>query len=405
MLQLQGNGTFIVAGGRLVAVNGTAIKEEQPTNYNKITLIVSGNGKIEVSGNGANAINAIGDIEIKDNAYLSSTTGETINQEIIRWGGKGTVRVSGGTIVATSENAIITRGDTAEIIITGGYIANDATGNYPTVYAQGSESSVYVSGTAIVEAKGKGSTIFSQDNVKVSGNAIVKSNKGGYENSAAIEAFLIEISENAKIIAANTFAIYNKYGFCTTTVKGGMVFAYGSQISDIIHSEDFTLQDFGIVLAWNKDAGDTIYERLSTKDIFVQPDEAMAHWDYKDGKAGIAYANGTNTGFIPIDSVSIEGMGNESITNYELQITVYPNPTTGELYIQSSKFKVQRVEVYDVYGRKIKHSSAEAEPQPSVQSFNPSIPQSFNISVFPAGVYFVKITTEAGVVVKKIIKK
>jgi len=88
-------------------------------------------------------------------------------------------------------------------------------------------------------------------------------------------------------------------------------------------------------------------------------------------------------------------------------IIVCPNPTTGELRIESSKFKVQSVEFFDVYGRKV--SSAEAEPhpnvQPNVQSFNPSIPQSFNLSFFPPGIYFVKIKTEQGEIVKKIVKR
>ena len=73
-------------------------------------------------------------------------------------------------------------------------------------------------------------------------------------------------------------------------------------------------------------------------------------------------------------------------------IHIFPNPTTGQLNVQSSKFKVQSVEIFDVYGRKI-------------QSFNPSILQSLNISLFPTGIYFIKIETEVGVITEKVIKK
>jgi len=75
---------------------------------------------------------------------------------------------------------------------------------------------------------------------------------------------------------------------------------------------------------------------------------------------------------------------------------VYPNPTTGVLYIQSSKFKVQGVGIYDVYGRIIKHRSAEPQPQPTYRSYD--------LTVLQAGVYFVKIYTESGVVMKKVVK-
>jgi len=71
---------------------------------------------------------------------------------------------------------------------------------------------------------------------------------------------------------------------------------------------------------------------------------------------------------------------------------VYPNPTTGELYIQSSKFKVQSVEIYDVFGRKV------LEPPLTVL-------RSYDLTVLHSGIYFVKIYTEAGQKVAKLIKE
>ena len=85
------------------------------------------------------------------------------------------------------------------------------------------------------------------------------------------------------------------------------------------------------------------------------------------------------------------GVGVEPITNYELRITVFPNPTTGELRISGFGFRVTEVEVFDIYGRKV------LEPPLTVL-------HSYDITVLQPGVYFVKITTEKGVVTKKIIK-
>ena len=83
----------------------------------------------------------------------------------------------------------------------------------------------------------------------------------------------------------------------------------------------------------------------------------------------------------------------EIIDSY--QITIFPNPTTGELQItnyelQNGLLSAVKVEVFDVYGRKQK---AESRKDNVV-----------DISNLFAGIYFVKISTEAGTITKKIIK-
>jgi len=81
---------------------------------------------------------------------------------------------------------------------------------------------------------------------------------------------------------------------------------------------------------------------------------------------------------------------NEAIEGED--IIIYPNPTTGAFKVQEFKSsRVQSVEIFDVYGRKI-------------QSFTPSVLQSINISGFSSGIYFIKISTETGIITKKIIK-
>jgi hypothetical protein len=74
-------------------------------------------------------------------------------------------------------------------------------------------------------------------------------------------------------------------------------------------------------------------------------------------------------------------------------ISIYPNPTTGELQITNYKLQITNVEVFDIYGQNLYSSSC-----PPVHS------STINISHLPAGIYFVKITTKEGVTTKKIIK-
>ena len=77
-----------------------------------------------------------------------------------------------------------------------------------------------------------------------------------------------------------------------------------------------------------------------------------------------------------------------------MPISIYPNPTTGELRIESGKLRVENIEIYDVSGRNLSSFTSHS-------SFFTSI----NISHLSAGVYFVKISTEAGEVVKKVLKE
>jgi len=75
-------------------------------------------------------------------------------------------------------------------------------------------------------------------------------------------------------------------------------------------------------------------------------------------------------------------------------ILIYPNPTTGQLQVQSSKFKVQSVEVFDIFGKKVS----------SYHLITSSSNLLIDISHLPADIYFVKIATETGIITKKIIK-
>ncbi|MDR0207153.1 MAG: T9SS type A sorting domain-containing protein [Bacteroidales bacterium] len=75
-------------------------------------------------------------------------------------------------------------------------------------------------------------------------------------------------------------------------------------------------------------------------------------------------------------------------------ITIYPNPTTSELIITSGELKIDKIEVFDIVGKIVS----------SNHFINTSSLQKINVSNLNSGIYFVKITTNAGEVIKKIIK-
>ena len=76
------------------------------------------------------------------------------------------------------------------------------------------------------------------------------------------------------------------------------------------------------------------------------------------------------------------------------KILIYPNPTTGKLTIENGELRIEEVEVFDVYGRKLLSFESLMSPETTV-----------DISHLAAGVYFVKIRTTSGEVVRKVVKE
>ena len=92
-------------------------------------------------------------------------------------------------------------------------------------------------------------------------------------------------------------------------------------------------------------------------------------------------------------------------THCNASLQVYPNPTTGELRIEvagQARNDVVNVAIFDVFGRQMSQISRHCglDPQPKSHISN-----QIDISHLPAGVYFVKIRTEAGEVVRKVVKE
>jgi len=71
-------------------------------------------------------------------------------------------------------------------------------------------------------------------------------------------------------------------------------------------------------------------------------------------------------------------------------INIYPNPTAGELRIESGGLRVKNIEIFDMQGRNLLLITSQEK--------------TINISHLPSGVYFVKIQTEKGLCSKKVIK-
>ena len=75
-------------------------------------------------------------------------------------------------------------------------------------------------------------------------------------------------------------------------------------------------------------------------------------------------------------------------------LSAFPNPTKGRLRIESNEAKIESVEVFDIYGRKL------------LALLSPIFSDcTIDISHLSAGIYFVRVSTDTGVVIKKVLKE
>jgi hypothetical protein len=84
-------------------------------------------------------------------------------------------------------------------------------------------------------------------------------------------------------------------------------------------------------------------------------------------------------------------VGIEDINNQLSDLTVFPNPAASVLKVQSSKFKVESIEIYDMKGMKIKMLTGIA----------PSSSTTVDISGWSEGIYLLKVISEKNIVYRK----
>jgi len=278
-----------ISGGEVKATTGRAVVNY----YGKIT--VSGTAKVT-------------------SANATSTSGTIYNEPT------GTIEITGGTVENTASNAnarAIYNASTGAVSISGGTVSA-TTGIAVFNYSTGK---ITVSGTAKVTSANT-STTSGTISIASSGTATAERlaiTGGTVENTAsnANARAIYNASTGAvtisggKILAKDGYAVY-KNSTGTTTLTGGTVFAYGTAANNVIYG---TYNESGnpAIIAWDNTKGTTAYTVSSKTDIFA-PSPTTAQWLKKDGIAGIDYANGENTGFIPIEGVTvkIDGLENEA---------------------------------------------------------------------------------------------
>ena len=153
---------------------------------------------------------------------------------------------------------------------------------------------------------------------------------------------------------------------------------------------------YEITMAWDAVEGATGY------DVFVNTATAQDfHMGYTNGTAYVAGSNQeatlefyvvafndeTESAPSEVYTIVIQDDAVEELTS---SLNIYPNPVNDRLYIETLT-QTQTIEIYDVYGR-----------QQLVVSGQQSAVSVANLN---SGIYFVKVVTENGEVVKRFVKK
>jgi hypothetical protein len=374
------SGDVIVSGGTVSCINSTIGKAIEGGNVTVSsgtvtggsygvgikagtgsTVTISGTGKV-IGGVWGDAINTYGNVEVKDNAEVS---------------GSGV-----GVIGAIGPNS--------RVIVSGGVVKYTGSNANETIRFNSSNRglTVVVCGTGVVQTAGNGPAISTYGDVEVKDGAEVSAASG--ETIYAKGASSTVTVSGGKVLATNDYAIRVSGENSKIYVSGGLVFAYAPAIA-VNNDNNFAgVSGTGVVIAWDQAADNISYIRGSATDLSILP-AGCAEWDNGSDNDGIAYSNGTNMGFIPIEGITVVASSGIAIPQTSL-LQLYPNPDGNQISIAGLQGNEQ-LHLYSFTGRRLQTATATGETT------------AIDIAHLPAGIYLVGIQSDKGISTHKFLRK
>jgi len=158
-----------------------------------------------------------------------------------------------------------------------------------------------------------------------------------------------------------------------------------------VHGEFFTVEEAD---DWNPATGGTLAVKFTPESNNIVTARLTVSSPGATSQTVTLKAQGAN---VAINDIST---GLESIR-------IYPNPTTGEVRVTSNQLQVTDVGIFDVFGRTVgAHPCGRTEitTPPFWHPSNNGGEFTLDISNVPSGIFFVRIQTENGVIVRKVVK-
>ena len=157
--------------------------------------------------------------------------------------------------------------------------------------------------------------------------------------------------------------------------------------------------DTTIVLTWNKVEGAATYNVYQGTDTVALATVEDTTYTVSGLKAETEYTFAVTAVNDTVESaksaeVKVTTLKPEGIEELSSAFNIYPNPVKDELFIATEE-SVKEISIYDIYGR-----------QAMRQQVNETTSQQVvNVADLNSGIYFVKIVTSEGEVVKRFVKK
>ncbi len=192
---------------------------------------------------------------------------------------------------------------------------------------------------------------------------------------------------------------YTTYSYAPQdTIKGG-----DKRITDLIDlSSEYTIAGNMTIYNWYEGSTQILSNKyINTNGKFLFTDASLTGKTLTCEMTNAKFPNLTLVYEVKISN----GTGIAETDNGNLQVTLFPNPTTGELRMESGEWRtepasspkaIENIEIFDMMGRNVYLST-----RPIV---NPST-TTIDISHLPAGIYLVKIKTAEGEIIRKIVKE
>ena len=227
---------------------------------------------------------------------ISSTANDAIR--VYSSAGNTTISVISGTVESVYYDAIALRNTNSSITVSGGVVSSvNGRAIYNSFY--GANCHITVSGGAVSSTFGRAiDNQGNNSNVYITGGLV-----SGYETDCAV------FSSNVSI-------------------TGGLVCGIGTDIVQVWGGTR-TISGTAVVCAWKQSAGNTNYSIGTSNDLTVSPAAATAKWDKIGTQSGVSYANGTNTGFVPISGVTAT-LGNATINPTSVN---FPKGSGGDIAV------------------------------------------------------------------------
>ena len=158
--------------------------------------------------------------------------------------------------------------------------------------------------------------------------------------------------------------------------------------------------DSTLLITWETpEQGNPLGYNIYINDKLVAENHTELSYSAKDingltvVKVVAVYENGKTSASV-IDNIFVE-INTESIIENNISLDIYPNPVDDKLYIETQTLtQTLTIEIYDIYGRRQQLSAVNSQQTLTI-----------DLSDLKSGIYFVKINTEKGNIVKRIIKQ